>query len=384
MPYMTLFDQKIILRTLALLLVSGLSLHAAAPLFARLSPDRTTIHAGEAFQVTLAIYVTGETLAPQISIDALPAPDTLQLYPFQELPNETTTLDGSPYEVRKFRAWARAPKAGRISLGPRLNGTFIQTSRSFFFMQETRRPANIPVEPLALSIQPLPEVGRPVDFTGLVGWFSFSTVPAPLNIAPGDLITLTFTIEGDLLPDLYRKPEIKPSPDLKVYELKPVAAESTPTRHVFTQIIVPGNNTITSVPACSLSFFDTRQKRYKTLTAGPFPIHYHTERAPLQTVYAPTQTTVKAGTTNISTPPPPTASMSLWTRFWHRLGNVKPATISGTNEVQVYLSPTESSKILFTLKPGSLVTLGTTNENWVYVSSPNGMGWLPASEITPL
>jgi hypothetical protein len=384
MPYMYLFDQKFGKAMAAswLCLAMCLPSFAAAPLFARFSPDRATIYAGEAFQVTLAIHITGETLAPQISIDALPAPDQLQLYPFQELPIEHVTLEGLPYEVRKFRAWARAPKAGSIAFSPRLNGTFIQTTRSFFMMQESRRPASIPVEALNLSIQSLPEIGRPPDFSGLVGRYSFSVSPIPLNIAPGDLITAVFTIEGDLLPDIYLKPGIKPLPELKVYELKAVAGETTPSRHVFNQTIVPVSSTLTAIPACSLSFFDTRKMQYITLTAGPFPIHYHAEHTPVHSVYSPTQNIAKAEKTNIISRSTPVNSPGIKDRIWRNLKNEKLVTTAGDAKIQAFLTPSESSKKLFTLKPGSSVIAGSTNDNWIFISAPEGMGWIPLSTIS--
>jgi hypothetical protein len=381
---MHLFDQKFGKAMAAswLYLAMCLPSFAAAPLFARFSPDRATIYAGEAFQVTLAIHITGETLAPQISIDALPAPDQLQLYPFQELPIEHVTLEGLSYEVRKFRAWARAPKAGSVVFSPRLNGTFIQTTRSFFMMQESRRPASIPIEALNLSIQPLPEAGRPTDFSGLVGRFAFSVNPIPLNIALGDLITVVFTIEGDLLPDIYLKPGIKPLPELKVYELKAVAGETTPSRQVFNQTIVPVSSTLTAIPACSLSFFDTRKMQFIILTAGPFPIHYHAEHTPAQSVYSPTQNVAKAGETNIISRSGFGKSPSIRDRIWLHLTNEKLLTIPGDAEIQVFLTPSESSKKLFTLKPGISVITGVTNENWMYISAPEGMGWIPLSTIS--
>ncbi|MEI6167019.1 MAG: hypothetical protein WCS52_07475 [bacterium] len=383
MQHMYTFGQ-ILGRTLAgglLFLSLCLPAISAPPLFARFSTDRSTIYEGEAFQLTLAIHVTGETLAPQISIDALPAPDQMQLYPFQELPRETTTLDGLPYEVRKFRAWARAAKAGPVSLSPRLSGTFIQTTRSFFMMQESRRPASIPVETRVISIRPLPETGRPPDFSGLVGRFTFSAIPAPLNIALGDLITITYTIEGDLLPDTYLRPNIKPGPDLKVYELKPAGNESTLVRQVFNQTLVPCNSNLTALPACSLSYFDTRNMRYETLTAGPFPIHYHSEHAPAQSIYTPAPTHSNTVTPNLSEKSTENAGDSIWHRLDQQLRQGKGGTISGNDDVQVWLAPSEASLKLFRLKPGATVSLGATNENWIYVSSPSGSGWIPVAVI---
>lgn len=387
MPYMYSFDQKLGKAIVAGFLYFAICLpvFSAAPLFARFFTDRDTIYAGEAFQVTLAIYVTGDTLDPQISIEGLPDPAQLQLYPFQELPIETITLDNHSYEVRKFRAWARASGAGSVSLMPRLNGTFIKTTRSFFFMQESQHPASIPIEPCRLSILPLPETSRPADFSGLVGRFAFSMSPTPLNIALGDLITVTFTIEGDLLPDTYRKPGIRQCPDLKVYELKPVTGETTPARHVFTQTIVPVINSLALIPACSLSFFDTRQMKYKTLTAGPFPIRYHAEHAPDLSVYSPTQTASQAGTPSpVAVSTPASDTHSFWSLLCQRLNQEKPATLIGNNEVQVFLAPSESSKKLFTLKPGASVTIKATHESWLCISSPEGLrGWVPAAAISP-
>lgn len=382
MPHMTHFDQKIIVRTMALLFLTGFPLYAAAPLFARFSTDRTPIHAGEAFQITLSILYTGESLAPQISIEGLPAPEQLQLYPFEELPGETRSIEGRPYDVRSFKAWARAPKSGTVLLNPKLGGTYIQTTRSFFFMQESRRPTSIPVEPLALSIQPLPPNGRPSNFSGLAGVFSFHVTATPLHIALGDLVMLTFTVEGDLLPDTYSKPGLTQGPDLKVYELKPVPGECTPTRHVFTQTVVPTHSSLTAIPVCSWSFFDTREGRYKTLTSGPFPLHYHLERPPAHQVYSPPKTNASTGTTNdygcsnSSSNDVPSLNLGWqWMRF------EKKETIGGKEEVQAYLAPSDASKRLFVIKPGTPVTTGATHDLWIYISTPEGMGWIPASTL---
>lgn len=379
---MTLLDQKIIIRTVALVLLTYLPLNAAAPLFARLSTDRNTIYSGEAFQIVLSIFLTGDTLAPQISIDGLPAPEQLQLYPFQELPIETSTIEGRPYEVRRFKAWARAPKAGQVLLHPKLGGTYIQTTRSFFFMQESRRPTSIPSEPFNLLILPLPSNGQPSDFSGLAGLFTFSATATPLDIALGDLITLTLTVEGDLLPDSYVKPGLIQAPDCKVYELKPLSSDCTPTRHVFTQTVVPTRTSLTALPACSLSYFDTRAGRYKTLTSGPFPLRYHFERPPVQTVYSPTPTALTTRTTtgsgsSVSHPEYiPTQSRFL---RWMRSG--KYGIINGEEETQVFLAPSDSSKRLFTIKPGVSVFTGAIHENWIYISAPDGMGWIPVTSI---
>jgi hypothetical protein len=248
-------------------------------------------------------------------------------------------------------------------------------------MQESRRPASIPVETKVISIQPLPETGRPKDFSGLVGRFTFTAIPTPLTIALGDLITVTFTIEGDLLPDTYLKPVIKPGADLKVYELKPVKSDNTPERHVSTQTLVPSHITLTAIPSCTLSYFDTRSLRYETLRAGPFPLHYQAEHTPAQSIYTMNATPSNTVTPHRIEPPTDIGRASIRDRFTHRLKQENKRKVIGESDIPVWLAPSESSIKLFPLKPGATVFTGATHENWISVSSPAGSGWVPATAL---
>jgi hypothetical protein len=128
-----------------------------------------------------------------------------------------------------------------------------------------------------------------------------------------------------------------------------------------------------------MNFFDTRQMRYKTLTAGPFPLRYHAERAASQTIYSATQTTT--GVTNRSLPP--STGTSFWSQLMQGMKSDKTAKITGSTEVQVFFAPSASAQKIFTLKPGTPVTTGTTHENWISISAQDGMGWIPASAIAP-
>ena len=298
---MWIFDQKLgfLMTCLAasMMVAPGMSRSAPATV-ARFSSDRGALYAGEAFQLTLTIYISGETLDKQINIANLPAPTDLQLRSFEELPLETEVHDGRAYEVRKFRTWARPSKAGSLVLAPRLDGTTIQTTRAFFMVQEMRQPLSIPVEPFTLTIHPVPLLGRPAGFSGLAGSFSFTVQAKPLDIAEGDLITLTYTIAGDWLPDTFPKPSIRTGKGLKAYELKPIPEDCSPTKQVYQQTVVPENSSVTSVPACSFSYFDTRTAGYKTQTGGPFRIRYHVEHILPQPIYAPIQPEKGSGENN--------------------------------------------------------------------------------------
>ena len=369
MPHMRRFDQMILFHVLLFLPWVG---QAAAPLFARFTADRPSPYAGEAFVLVIAIHVTGDTLGKQLSINNLPATNDLQVGTFEELPIETVTLDTQPYEVRKFRAWARAPRPGAVTLAPRLDGTLVRTTRSNVFMQESRRGIQIPVEPFSIPIRQLPNTGRPAGFSGLVGTFALAARAAPLDIAPGDLVTLTSFIQGDVLPETYARPELRAIPYLKTYEIKFLANESSATCHVMQQILVPDTSVLKAIPALSLVVFDTKEEHYKTLTAGPFPLRTHAERAPVEPVLLPSAAPRPA--TAVTNPPP--ARPGFWDRLMNHLGRTPEATVAGSATVQVYFAPSEASEPLFTLKPGTQVSVETSHEDWVRIHADAGIGWV--------
>lgn len=372
------------LRSIALIVImTGLfsrSALPATPVWARFSMDREAPRVGEAFLLTLEIRISGGTLDKEISIAALPPRETLQIRSFEELPGETETRDGQAVEVRRFRTWARVTAPGPLTLAPRLDGTLIQTSRSFFLMQEVRRPIHIPAEPFPIHALPLPEGGRPVRFSGLVGNYTFGVKAAPLDIAPGDLITLTFTIEGDWLPEAYSLPQAEPGPGLKVYPPKPIPEDCTPTRHVYRQIVIPEDGLLRELPAFTLIYYDTRTSRYESRTSGPFPITTHAERLPAKPAYVPppgkSALPAVGNETNRLTMAGPERE-SWWLRALARMQGHKHLVIKGTTEVTVRFGPADSARALFVLPPGTTVREESISGDWILISCDQGTGWIP-------
>ena len=350
-----------------------------SPVTARFSLDRERLTAGEAFLLTLEFRISGDALDKEISIAALPPPGELQIWSFEELPNETVVQGAKSTEVRRFRTWARVKTPGLITLAPRLDGTLIQTSRTLFLTQQVRRSIHIPVEPFPITALPLPDTGRPPRFSGLVGNYTFSVKAVPLDIALGDLITLTFTVEGDWLPETYSVPQAVSIPGLKVYESKPVPEESSPTRQVFRQTVIPQENSLKALPAFALTCFDSREFRYKTLVSGPFPITIHAELVPKHPVYVPTQALTGCSTQNSIHPAegPSSPPDSWWTRIRTRLQGHQSMIIQGNTETTARFGPSDSARELFTIQPGTPVTLDSSSDDWIRISCSQGTGWIP-------
>lgn len=350
-----------------------------SPVTAHFFKDRERLHAGEAFLLTLEFRISGDALDKEISIAALPPPGDIQIRSFEELPNETVVQGEKAIEIRRFRTWARVKKPGTMTLAPRLEGTLIQTSRTLFIMQQVRRAIHIPVEPFPITALPLPEAGRPPRFSGLVGNYTFRVKAVPLDIALGDLITLSFTVEGDWLPETFSVPQAVPIPGLKVYESKPVPEESSPTRQVFRQTVIPQENSMKALPAFALTCFDSRESRYKTLVSGPFPITLHAERPPEHPVYVPTQALTGCTTQNSILPAAGHSSSpdSWWIRMGTRLQGRQRMVIQGDAETTARFGPSDSARELFAIQPGTPVTVDSSSDDWIRISCSQGIGWIP-------
>jgi hypothetical protein len=272
------------------LAATGSTLPAQSPrpnLFAVLVADREEVYVGEMFHLTLAVYVTGATLGRQIMISDLPPAERLRIAPFEELPIEKATIEGRDYELRKYRCAAHAPAPGTLRLAPSLRGALIEVVRSYFFVHQQERPVDIPVDLRTLEVLPLPESGRPSDFSGAVGTFALKAEASPRDVAVGDLVTLAIEVAGDGLLDGVTPPSVAVGPDFRTYELKVVSRVGSAGRRLFEQTVVPLTTNAASFGPVRFSVFDPRVRAYRTLTAGPFTLAFHPERAASYQVYVP-------------------------------------------------------------------------------------------------
>lgn len=352
---------------------------AAPDLFARFTADRDGIVAGEQFTLTLTIYSANDSLGQQITVSGLPPPEQLALTPFQELAIGTATVDGRAFATRPFRCRARVSAPGTVVVAPSLQGILEQMVRSYFFVQRSQQPVHIPVEPLNLNVLSVPDAGRPVDFSGAVGRFSFRAEASPRDVAVGDLVTVTLTIQGEGLPDALTPPVVPAAPGFKVYGIERVPEQCSDTAQVFRQTVVPLDGDARLIPALAFSFFDARSRRYVTQTAGPFPLTFHAERGPAQTIYQPvTAAQSSAASTPPTSPPPPPGWVQ---RMQRRFVTGDQVTLTGTGEVTVRFAPSETARPLFTLKPGAPVHVLSSTDGWLRISGHDGIGWIPEDTI---
>jgi hypothetical protein len=253
---------------------------AQADVSARLVCPTNVLYVGQLFPLTLELRAENVQFSRQIGIDGLPPSEVLLIEPFDPLPTETVQRDGRSVEIRRFRCSARALQPGPLRIAPVLNATAVESTRTYFFVQQYERALRIAVAPLDCRILPLPAEGRPEDFSGAVGQFSLRLDVAPTDVAVGDLVTVTITVEGDGALDGLGAPPLSVPTSFRAYEARAVAEESRLNRRVFRRTLVPLDRTAAAVPSVGLTFFDPVEARYHRVTAGPVALTFHDERAP--------------------------------------------------------------------------------------------------------
>ncbi len=212
----------------------------------------------------------------------------LDMKAFQELGQSREVVDNTIFNVRRFRAKARALRSGDFSLNPvlrahvivprdqRRNDPFSDQFFSGFFNRMETRAVDLPAKPLTLHVRPLPEDGKPASFSGAVGSFDFQVAAKPLELAVGDPITLTLTISGEGNLDGITAPAPSAGEYFRTYDIKQVARQTdaggTAGQLVFEQVLLPQTINAKELPSIEFGFFNPQQEKYVTLSRGPFPL----------------------------------------------------------------------------------------------------------------
>jgi len=186
---------------------------------------------------------------------------------------------GQSYQVLEVRYALISSREGIYGIRPsRMSMTVFQSrrksSRSLFddpfFSFSSGKPVTIASEPLELNVLPLPQKGRPTDFSGLVGKYKIKSHLEPSKIRAGESATMTVLLSGrgnvKRIPDL-KLPELE---KIKVYADQPVLMEETDSKGLagsktMKWDLVPEKEGEYQIPSLSVSFFDTTNKQYRVI-----------------------------------------------------------------------------------------------------------------------
>jgi hypothetical protein len=145
----------------------------------------------------------------------------------------------------------------------------------YFMVEDNKR---VSAGSKVINVRPLPENGKPDDFSGAVGRFDFKVKPSKTLLKNGESLDLDVSVVGTGNLKLFTLPKPIVPAALEMYD--PVHDEnvSTPLSGMTGRItdkytIIPQYKGIYQIKPMTFTYFDLGSSRYKTITSPPIEIN---------------------------------------------------------------------------------------------------------------
>jgi hypothetical protein len=130
---------------------------------------------------------------------------------------------------------------------------------------------------VTLRVKPLPAEGRPANFAGDVGQYSFSVKVEPQEVTVNDAVTMKVAVSGTGNIRLITEPSFDVPLDIERYDPKishSIGKKGGNIRgtKTFEYLLIPRVPGQQKIPAVEFSYFDPVREQYSTLRSGPFEI----------------------------------------------------------------------------------------------------------------
>ena len=246
-------------------------------IFAKLSSSVSETYVQEPFELSLSIYSrVGIQLGRQVSIQGMPSSGLSELN-WTGANATREKVNGQIYDVQKYTTPIRSLGSGKFNFEPTIIiqvATSQQRQRNdpfgSFFNRQSTQPLELALDPVAVNVKPLPNRAKPAGFTGAVGRFQFQVTADPVDVKPGDPITLSLTVVGEGNYDRIQPPAL---PDDAPFRLFGDAVRQQGNNGVrFEQVVSPRDATVTEIPVMEFAYFDTKSGQYRTIKSRAIPI----------------------------------------------------------------------------------------------------------------
>ncbi len=261
------------------------------PIFVLARADHQRAYVGQ--QVTVSYDLFYRIQPHNVSFNKLPTFVgfwTEDLFVAQQLESHQEMRGGVSYNVAPLRRVALFPTgAGTHAVGTLAVSCDIPQQRSRrggvlddFFAGDPffgrSRSVLLQSEELQIEVLPLPEQGRPEEFTGAVGRFQLSVEAQPTQVAVGDPVTLRVLVEGEGNMAAVQPLQVDAATGVKLYDPKVEEEERITNgvyggRRLFEYIVIPEQGGTLNIPPLRFAYFDPHQARYEVLESAPITIH---------------------------------------------------------------------------------------------------------------
>lgn len=196
----------------------------------------------------------------------------------KELKLVNSTYKGEDYRYVVLRKTVLYPqKTGKLNIEPLTLDVKVQvpTNRRDIFGSRLLKTVHRTVAAgnRTINVKPLPEAGRPLDFSGAVGDFDFEITTNKDKLKATEALQARVRVSGKGNLKLFELPKLTLPSSLEVYEPEHKENVSTNLSGMQGSIsddytIVPSYQGKYPIPSVSFSYFDLKTKSYKTITSN--------------------------------------------------------------------------------------------------------------------
>lgn len=255
-------------------------------IFLAVKVPKTEVYVNEPLPVKVMLFVSDISIAdvqfPKLESLGFTLNDFGQPQQYQQV------INGRRFDIVEFDTVIYPTRVGEVTVGPgklecnllvkngnqrpgfgNFGSVFDDPFFDNFFNHFEKRPVTLSSPPTVLNVLPLPDEGKPGEFTGAVGTFQFEASVSPIKVKEGDPITLRMKIQGEGNLAAAEFPKLAENDQIKLYD--PNIKEEGGTK-TFEQVVIPKTHELREVPALNFAYFDPNIKKYQTVTRGPFPV----------------------------------------------------------------------------------------------------------------
>lgn len=272
-----------------------------------LTPNKRTVYEGEQLSVTLSIH-TFEHFQGNLVATSMDLGNDFIAHRADMSDLKITPIPEAPREARgsaKF-AWLSPVKTGQLSIPPfKFSYTKVgkpkivekKTNKSGFSMrfssvQQEPEEAEARTAPVKIDVLPLPAHGKPKDFSGMVGNYSFDATFDKDSLALGDALTLSIRISGDGKPGTVTDPTLPEFSDFRTVppensiQKKVINGKVVTTKNIRI-FLYPKKKGEFDIPEITYSWFNPTRKKYESKTLGPWKIKVEKGEASANAPFSP-------------------------------------------------------------------------------------------------
>lgn len=253
---------------------------AVSDIFVRANPSAKKLWKGQLFTITYYLYIKESMEASIDRRPEIPELDGFIKYDFESpgaIHPSRVTLNGQTY-LRAYigRLIVFPTRAGKLTIPP-LKQKYAERKAINpygFFPQYRSVEGEASASPVTVQVRPLPQAGRPDDFTQAVGQFNVSAEIDGTSVRAGENVTLTVKLIGTGNLEGAGDPAVTLPPSVESYppEVDKHASMDADNLHyetTYRYILVAREAGKVSIGPVKFNYFDPVEGRYKVSTSGP-------------------------------------------------------------------------------------------------------------------